>query len=82
MSEVPEGDSGPNPFSFKNFVKRGSTAEKSASAVRGQRSGRPAKKAEDPSKRKKKKSGGGGEVEDVPFPDLGAKSDAGTYATA
>ena len=31
---------------------------------------------------KRKKSGGGGEVEDVPFPDLGAKSDAGTYATA
>lgn len=88
MSEVPEGDKGPNPFSFKNFVKRTSTTEQastSSSAPRGQRSarsgsGRRGEDKKDPSvikKKKKKQDGGLGDNEELPFPDLGATADSG-----
>ena len=83
MSEGPEADDGPNPFSFKNFVKRKSTAEPSSlsggsrghSSARTTGSGRKGEgKGEQQKKRKKKSSG---EPEDLPFPDLATKSDAG-----
>lgn len=91
MSEVPGSDEGPNPFSFKNFVKRSSTTTEqvSTSAARGQRSARSGsgrtlvediKKDPVIIKKKKKKPGGGsggGESEELPFPDLGAAADAG-----
>ena len=89
MSEVPESDKGPNPFSFKNFVKRTSTTEQAPTATssRGQRSarsgsGRRGEDKKDPAiiKKSKKKPGGasgGGESEELPFPDLGATADAG-----
>ena len=86
MSEVPESSDGPNPFSFKTFVKRGGTVDgasfpaaqkQRSTSLRGSASG---KKGEGTSKRRKKKTSGG-EVEEVPFPDLGAKSDAGILFT-
>ena len=83
MSEVPEADKGPNPFSFKNFVKRTSTTEQSATgSPRGQRSacsaGRKGEKKKDPTIiKKKKRKPGGGENEELPFPDIGAKTDEG-----
>ena len=90
MSEVPEGNEGPNPFSFKNFVKRTSTTEQaqtSSIASKGQRSARSGSRRrgedkKDPAnikKKKKKPGGGGGESEELPFPDLGATADAGKY---
>ena len=83
MSEVPEAGKGPNPFSFKNFVKRTSTTEQSSTgALRGQRSarsaGRKGEEKKDPAIiKKKKKKPGGGESEELPFPDIGVKADAG-----
>lgn len=77
MSEVPESDKGPNPFSFKNFVKRTSTTEQAPAASKGQRSARSGRREKDPAITKKKKKPGGGESEDLPFPDLGATADAG-----
>ena len=79
MSEVPESDKGPNPFSFKNFVKRTSTTEQAPAASKGQRSARSGsgRREKDPAIIKKKKKPGGSESEDLPFPDLGATADAG-----
>lgn len=88
MSEVPESDKGPNPFSFKNFVKRTNTTEQAPTSSRGQRSsrsgsGRRGEDKKDPTiiKKKKKKpgggGGGGGDGEELPFPDFGAKADVG-----
>ena len=85
MSEVPKSDEGPNPFSFKNFVKRTSTTEQAPASSRGQRSarsgsGRRREDKKDPAiikKKKKKPGGGGGDGEELPFPDLGATADVG-----
>ena len=91
MSEVPESDEGPNPFSFKNFVKRTSTTEQAPTSSRGQRSarsgsGRRGEDKKDPAihikKKKKKPGGGGGESKELPFPDIGATADAGIYKVA
>lgn len=70
MSEVPESDKGPNPFSFKNFVKRTSTTEQASASSRGQRSARSGS-----GRRGEKKKPGGSESEDLPFPDLEATAD-------
>ena len=78
----PEAGDGPNPFSFKNFVKRANTNEPSSAApTRGKKSSRASsavsKAGEGERTGKKKKKPGGGEGEDVPFPDLEGKADAG-----
>ena len=90
MSEGPSPgtDAPPNPFSFKNFVKRASASEPSSTtAGKGQRSsrgtlsGRKGEEGKDPIKKKKKKPSSG-EGEELPFPDLGTKSVTGILCLA
>ena len=81
MSEGPEAGDGPNPFSFKTFVKRASTADPSSTArpKSGSKSSSSRKKGEGEKRKKKKWKPGDGEGEGVPFPELGGgRSDTGT----
>ena len=79
MSEALEADAGPNPFSFKSFVKRTSTTESSSFSAgargRGSTRGTGSRRKGEKGREKKKSDE---RAEDLPFPDLSDKPNTGT----